>query len=280
MQHSFPQTDLAAIVLLPAELRALAILAALRFASAGDLRGAGVGPEVVAALVDRGAAFSFSLQRRMTDAETTTVLALTRRGARELAREASLDPESVPSSTVKACSRSALFMDHSVALSGLALRLAAALSDADAPARLMSWEQRPKRLAALAPVVATDAAPDGQPIVPDGLAVIEGPRGREAMLVEIDRGTERPGYLGAKGVGYLRFWLDGGPERRLGTKAFRILTVAPDANRTERLMQSFREETGGAGAGLFWFASEDALAASGYLAPVCSTLRSDGLSLW
>jgi len=280
MQHAFPQTDLAAIVLLPVELRTLAVLAALRFASADDLRAAGVGSDVVATLVDRGVAFAFSLQRRMTDAETTTVLALTRRGARELAREAALEPETVPSSTQKSCSRSAMFMDHSVALSGFALRLALALSDADAPARLLSWEQRPERLAAVAPVAATDSSPAGQPIVPDGLAVIEGPRGPETMLVEIDRGTERPGYLGGKGAGYLRFWLDRGPERCFGTKALRILTVAPDANRTERLMDSFREETRGAGAGLFWFTSEDALAASGYLAPVCSTLRRDVLSLW
>jgi hypothetical protein len=280
MSRHFPQTDLASLVILPEKLRALAVLAALRFVTAGDLRGAGVTSETITALVDSELAFSFSLQRRMTDPEPTPVLALTRLGAREVAREASVDPETVASSTLKSCRRSAIFMDHSIALSGFAVRLAVELSDPGAAARLLSWEQRPDCLAKSAPVAAIDASGTGQPLIADGLALVDGPRGREALLVEIDRGTERPGYLGAKAIGYLRFWRDGGPERRLGAKGLRILVIAPDARRVERLMRAFREETGGTGAGLFWFASEGALTDSVSSAPVWSTLRRDGMPLW
>jgi hypothetical protein len=172
-----------------------------------------------------------------------------------------------------------MFLDHSLAISAFALALARDLAAAPMAA-LLSWEADPDRLADSVHLMEGAGYLDRQPLVADGLAVVRGPRGPEGLLVEIDRGTERPSYLGQKYRGYLAWWKSGAHERRFNLKAIRILTVAPDAKRSERLREACREATAAAGGGLFWFASEDAILKDGPLAPVWSTLRTERIPLW
>jgi hypothetical protein len=279
MSTCFPKTDLAALVALPESLRVIALPAALRFVSVPDLRGAGVPDEAIRTAVRRGYLFRFTLQRRLTDAEATDVLAAGRKGAVELARAVGADAATVPSSNRKGCTRSAMFLDHSIAISAFALALARDMAGAPM-ASLLSWETDPDRLADSVHLMDGAGYLDRQPLVADGLAVVRGPRGPEGLLIEIDRGTERPSYLGRKYRGYLAWWKSGAPERRFNLKAIRILTVAADAKRSERLREACRETTDAAGAGLFWFASEDAVLKDGPLAPIWSTLRAEQIPLW
>lgn len=279
MINAFPKTDLAKLLALPAKLGTLALLAALRFVAKGDLAAAGLDAGDVAAAIGSGLVRRFLLQRRLTAAEPTEVFALGRGGARELAREIEVEPASVPYSTKSSCERSAMFLDHLLARNAFALRLGRALT-AGAPARLLSWEHDPERLADAAHVLRAPGVLERQPLVADGLAVVGGPRGPEGLLIEIDRGTERPSYLGRKYHGYAEWWRAGGPRRRFGVPVIRLLTVAPDTHRTERLRDACREHTGGQVGGLFWFAAEEALLREGMLAPVWSTLRADRLPLW
>jgi hypothetical protein len=280
MSTSFPKSDLAALASLPSPLRALALLSALRFVEEGDLRETGVTDADLQMIVRRRLAFRFPLQRKLTDAETTDVFAVSRRGAIELARALSLDASTVPSSTQKSCTRTPMFLDHTLGVSTFALALARGLTSLGAPGALLSWESDAERLADAVHVMTEKGFIDRQPLVADGLAVVLGPRGPEGLLVEVDRNSERPSYLGRKFRGYLEWWQKGGHERRFDVKAIRLLTVAPDAKRAERLREACREAMGGKQSGLFAFAAEDSLVKDGILAPVWSTLRSENVSLW
>ena len=280
MSTSFPKSDLAGLVGSLPPLRALALLAALRFVEESDLRESGVADADLQGFVRRRLVFRFPLQRKLTDPETTDVFAMSRRGAVELARATGVDARTVPSSTQKSCTRTPMFLDHTLGISTFALALARGLTLPGAPAAFLSWESDAERLADAVHVMTEKGYVDRQPLVADGLAIVRGARGPEGLLVEIDRGTERPGYLGRKYRGYLEWWQKGGHERRFDVKAIRLLTVAPDAKRAERLREACREAMGGKQSGLFWFAAEDALVKDGILAPVWSTLKSENVPLW
>jgi hypothetical protein len=279
MTPTFSKTDLARLVALPRGARVLAVLGALRFVAATDLRLIDVAAEETDALVESDLVFRLRLQRRLTEKDATDVLALRRQGALELARVLDVEPGSVPYSTKTTCERSAMFLDHQLALARFALLLARDLHEG-APAKLLSWEQEPDRLADAVHLLHDPKHLGRQPLVADGLAVVHGPHGPEGLLVEIDRGTERSGYMARKYAGYLAWWKEGGPERKFSVKALRLRTVAPDAKRRDRLREACREATEKRGSGLFWFAAEDDLVREGILAAIWSTLRGEKIKPW
>lgn len=279
MTHAFPKTDLARLLGLPAPVRVLALLAALRFVAADDLALAGVEPHEANDLLADKLVFRLAMKRRLTDEHATHVLALRRDGAKELAQVMEVEPASVPYSTRTTCDRSAMFLDHQLALSRFALLLARDLQGVP-PAALLSWETDAERLADAVHLMRGPGHLGRQPLVADALAAVGTPRGVEGLLVEVDRGTERPGYMARKYAGYLAWWKEGGPERKFSVKAMRLLTIAPNATRTERLREACAEATEKRAAGLFWFAAEEDLVREGLLASVWSTTRGDGLALW
>lgn len=280
MTPTFPRTDLARLLGLPAPVRVFALLAALRFVAADDLALAGADPaEANDALADK-LVFRLAMKRRLTDETATNVLALRRDGAKELARAMDVEPTSVPYSTKTTCKRSAMFLDHELAVSRFALLLARSLRRGVAPASLLSFETDADRLADAVHVTHDAKHLGRQPLVADALAVVGTPRGVEGLLIEIDRGTERPGYMARKYAGYLAWWKEGGPERKFSVKAMRLLTIAPGAIRTERLREACAEATEKRAAGLFWFAAENDLARERLLAPVWSTPRKENVRLW
>jgi protein involved in plasmid replication-relaxation len=277
--QTFPRADLARLVALASRLRLLALLSALRFIAVVDLERVGIDQEEIDAARATGALLSFQFHRRLTDPVPTEVLALSHVGALHLARDLGFDPDTVSYSTPSRSRRSSMFLDHTLARNAFALLLAAALAS-QSPAELLSFEHEAERLADAVLMLERPGFLERRPLVADALAVLQGPRGTEGLLVEIDRGTERPSYLGHKYAGYLQWWRSGGPERRFGLAALRLLTVAPDEKRTRQLHQVCREETRGRASGLFWFASEDALKKEGILSPVWSTARQENVRLW
>ena len=279
--QSFPKTDLGRLVGLNIRQRVLAVLAALRFVAMTDMVRGDADASEVDRLVTDGLVLRFLLQRRLTEDRSTAVLSLTRQGSLQLAQAMDVDASTIPYSTRSTCKRSTMFLDHWLACSRFALMLARSIH-VDAPARmkLLSWEREPERLADAVHLLDGSGRLGRQPLVADGLAVVRGERGVEGLLVEIDRGTERPAYMAMKYAGYLEWWRQGGPERRFNLVALRLLTVAPDARRRERLRAGCAEATQGHASGLFWFASEDELLSAGLLAPVWHTTRVQDQKLW
>ncbi|KKR49272.1 MAG: hypothetical protein UT86_C0001G0244 [Candidatus Magasanikbacteria bacterium GW2011_GWC2_40_17] len=287
MTPAFPKTDLAHLFALPDAYAALAFLAVLRFVTFDDLARVGLDQGEIASLADEDLVFSLKLQRRLTDEGHVDVLALKRAGAQMLASVLGVDAASIPYSTRSTCKRSAMFLDHGLALSRFALYLASALwrgreerSGQRPPLKLLSFETDAERLADSVHVLSKPNGLVRQPLVADALAVVESSRGPEGLLIEIDRGTESPSYLGRKYAGYHEWWQKGGPKRRFDVSTLRLLTVAPNKKRTRVLRETCREVTGGRAGGLFWFSSEDDIVAEGALSSVWSNVRSEHLSLW
>ena len=279
MHNSFPKTDLAALLSLPPRPRLLALLAACRFLTAGDLVRAGIETADIEAADAAGCLLRLQFQRRITDHERTEVLALSRAGSRELARMMEVDLPSVPYSSRSNSARSAFFLDHTLGRNTFALSLAMA-GQRVGGAPLLSWEHDRDRLSDSVSLMTSEGEFRRQPLEADGLAVCTGPRGAEGLLVEIDRGTEPPSYLGRKYAGYLEWWRQGGHLRRFDVKTIRILTVAPDERRLSRLRQACLAATGGKAGGLFWFVAEEAIVKHGIAAANWSTAKVEHLPLW
>jgi hypothetical protein len=185
----------------------------------------------------------------------------------------------VPHSTRSNSARSAFFLDHTLGRNGFALSLAVAAQEASGTA-LLSWEHDRDRLSDSVSIILPTGEFHRIPLEADGLAICRGPRGVEGILVEIDRGTEPPSYLGRKYAGYLEWWRQGRHVKRFDVKAVRILTVAPDERRAARLRKACQAATDGKAGGLFWFASEDAIVKEGIAAPIWSTAKVEHLPLW
>jgi len=226
-----------------------------------------------------GCLLHLEFQRRVTDRERTEVLALSRAGAKELARTMEVDLPSVPYSTRSNSARSAFFLDHTLSRNGFALSLAMS-GQRVGGAPLYSWEHDRDRLSDSVSLMTPEGEFRRQPLEADGLAICRGPHGIEGLLVEIDRGTEPPSYLGRKYGGYLEWWRQGRHLKRFDVKTIRILTVAPDHRRTARLRQACQAATAGKAGGLFWFGSEDAIAKEGIASPIWSTAKVEHLPLW
>jgi hypothetical protein len=280
MTNSFPKTDLVRLLVLPAPVRLLALLAAFRFLAVPDLARVGIDNGEVEAAEAIHTILRFQLQRRMTESVPTQVLALSRAGACELARAMDVDLATVPHSTRSNSSRSVMFLDHTLARNAFALSLAGMKMEADASPVLLSWEHDRDRLADSVSMVADKGELRRQPLEADGFAVCRGPRDTEGLLVEIDRSTEPVGYLGRKYAGYLEWWRTDGHMRRFDVNTVRILTVAPDEKRTARLRDACLESTQGKAGGLFWFGAECALSKHGIMAPIWSTAKVERLPLW
>jgi len=279
MNNSFPKTDLARLLSLPPRTRLLAILAACRFLTASDITRAGIEPADREAADVAGCILHLEFQRRVTDKERTEVLALTRAGALELARAMEVDPASVPYSTRSNSARSAFFLDHTLGRNSFALSLAMS-GQRVGGAPVYSWEHDRDRLSDSVSLMTPAGEFRRIPLEADGLAICCGPRGIEGLLVEIDRGTEPPSYLGKKYAGYLEWWRQGRHVKRFDVKPIRILTVAPDERRTARLRQACLAATSGKAGGLFWFVSDGAIDKQGITSNIWSTAKVEHLPLW
>ncbi len=151
---------------------------------------------------------------------------------------------------------SAFSLAHELILNEFALVLER-LDDARS-LTLLSWITARERLADV-----SHLAEKGRvlrvPLVADGLAVVERNGAKLGILVEIDMGTVSANTMRRKYQGYHAWWQDGGPVRRFGVAATRVLTIAPGPRRLARLRSVAIEGLDGRGSGLLWFLSHDAL---------------------
>lgn len=92
------------------------------------------------------------------------------------------------------------------------------------------------------------------PLVADALAVVEVEGRVSALLVELDRGTVSLKRMRLKLAGYHNWWKCGGPERRFGLTALRVLILCPNAARMRALHTAAIEGADARGSRFVWLA--------------------------
>ena len=181
--------------------------------------------------------------------ERVPAYALTRHGVGELSRTSD-----VPKPRVVNARKSLYMLAHELARNDFGVVLHAL--DRSGSIRLLRWETSRARIAASVQLVER-GRPSRVPLVADALAVVANGHSRsDAFLVEVDRGTVGIARMRAKYAGYLQWWRDRGPERRFGLRSLRVVTLAPNTPRLERLREAAIQASGGRGSGLLWFGEQ------------------------
>lgn len=254
---------------------ALAVLARHRFATARQL-GARLSIDaaeiaaVCATLVTEGALRELRQTTLVTRDGAAPTYALTPAGLSLVA----VDPAALRPRATQTL-RSAFSLAHELMVNELALALERL--DARGALRLLSWTTVRERIASV-----TSLAERGRavrvPLVADALAVVEVHGERHGLLVEVDMGTVSATTMRRKYAGYHAWWEEGGPVRRFGLPALRVVTVAPAPRRLARLRSLAIDAIDGRGSGLHWFIAHDAIdvAAPERLLDACATLGKAG----
>jgi len=250
----------------PRELRALAenVLTAIsrcRFVSVGSLMAFG-GPQGLtievldmwcrAGLVHRG-----SVQPDPLRVDKVEYMALTSSGARALYAATGRRVEGITAARLKRSSQKRM---HDVLVGEVALAVIAL--GKDSLVDLVGVETDDRKLAHAVHIAEVGQEPDRIVLQPDALIVTHGPLGKEALLVEVDRGTTAPKRMGTRYKGYLAWQRELGPARDFGIKALRILTLVPSEARLEKLHAAALDANGGKRSGFLLFALQDDLSVS------------------
>ncbi len=152
--------------------------------------------------------------------------------------------------------RSAFSLAHELLVNECALVLEAL--DARGNLRLLSWQTARERIADVTFLVEKGRALR-VPLVADALAVVEVGGAHHGLLLEIDMGTVSARTMRRKYLGYHAWWAEGGPARRFGLSATRVVTIAPRTRRLARLRSLAVDAIDGRGSGLLWFLPHDAV---------------------
>ncbi len=152
--------------------------------------------------------------------------------------------------------RSAFSLAHELVVNEGALALEAL--HARGTITLLSWQTARERIGDVA-FLAEKGGILRVPLVADALAVLEVGGQRYGLLIEIDMGTVSTTTMRRKYQGYVHWWAEGGPARRFGLSATRVLTIAPRGRRLARLRTLAVETLDGRGSGLLWFAPHEFL---------------------
>lgn len=95
-------------------------------------------------------------------------------------------------------------------------------------------------------------------------------------------GTVSATTMRRKYAAYHAWWSEGGPVRRFGLAATRVMTLAPAPRRLARLRSLAIDAVDGRGSGLLWFLAHDAVdvASEERLLDACATIgRTDDEAL-
>lgn len=185
---------------------------------------------------------------------------------------AGIDPEHARPRVTRTLT-STVSLAHELVVNETALVLE--LLDARGALRLLHWETRRERLADVS-FVAERGRAIRVPLVADALAVVEIHGRRHGFVIEVDMGTVGAATMRRKYAGYVSWWSDGGPTRRYGLPATRVVTIAPAPRRLERLHTLALDATSGRGTGLLWFLPQsavDVMAPERFLDPVARVAK-------
>ncbi|MBI5511437.1 MAG: replication-relaxation family protein [Deltaproteobacteria bacterium] len=152
--------------------------------------------------------------------------------------------------------RSAFSLAHELLVNEFGLALEAL--DARGDLRLLSWQTAREKIGDVVHLAEKGHAVR-VPLVADALAIVEHHGRRMGLLLETDMGTVSTKTMRLKYAGYHAWWADGGPVRRFGLAATRVITVAPRPQRLMRLRDLAIGAVDKRGSGLLWFLPHDAV---------------------
>jgi hypothetical protein len=175
-------------------------------------------------------------------------LALTTEGARTIEAATGRAATGMTPARLK---RSSQKRAHDLFVGELALAVIALAKDGRVD--LVGVETDDRKLANAIYLASPGKAPERIVLQPDALVVTNGPRGKEALLVEVDRGSIAPGKMQDRYRGYLAWHRSDGPQRHYGIKALRVLTLVPTMARLERLHRAALEANGDKRSGFLAF---------------------------
>ncbi len=234
-------------------LRALAIC---RFVPKASLHAAfgprGLRLDIIDAWVKAGVLHEQLLRLDALHHEEARVVALTRLGARALESATGMHVESMSLARLRAGSQKRAH-DTFVGETALAMMVLADTGDLE----LVGIETDDRKLAMSVLLAEPGRAPEHVSLRPDALVVIEGSRGRTALLIEVDRGTVSLDAMERRYRGYIAWHDEQGPMRDLGTRAVRIITIASSNAREDALHARALTANNGKRSGLMLFARQD-----------------------
>jgi hypothetical protein len=182
----------------------------------------------------------------------TPYVALTTRGAHELGGTTLGTVTGISGARLK---RSSQKRAHDVAVGDLALTLLALARDGRID--LAGLEADDAKFATSVVLAEPGDAPRHVALQADLYAVVRGADGPVGVLWEVDRGTVSVERMALKYRGYLAWRRTGGPERDFGLRALRVVTIAPEARRLDRLLVAAADANDGHRSGFLLFVSQD-----------------------
>ncbi len=240
------------------ERHAIAALHALdlaRFAPEQDLLAAfapeGLAQPIVETWAATGIVHRGGVVTDAVKATETTYLALTTSGARSLSLVSGKPASGIRPASLR---RSPPTRAHEVAKGAVVLAFLAL--EREGRISLAGIQADDKKLATSV-VVRGPKGAERIGLQPDLLVVVRRERGNVAVLVEVDRGSVAVRRMTAKYAAYGAWKASGGPERDLGLRAVRIVTVVPTERRLARLHDAALGAMHGRRSGLFLFALQD-----------------------
>lgn len=263
----------------PPELRQLAeaVLTAVarsRFVSVSSVMAFG-GPsgltlEMLDAWCRSGLLHRSSVRMDPVRAEEIEYVALTTTGTRALYGATGMRFEGISAARLR---RSSQKRAHDVWTGEVAL--AAIALAREGLIELVGVETDDRKLVSVVHLAELGSEPERTVLQPDAMIITEGPIGKEALLVEVDRGTTAPKRMGVRYRGYLGWQREGGPFKSFGIKALRVVTLVPNEARLEHLHRAAVEATNSERSRFLLFALQDVATvctAEQLLAPVARTL--------
>jgi hypothetical protein len=269
-------------LLAPPDLRPLAervfrALAVVRFASVPSLLAfagpLGLRQEHIDVWIAAGLLHAGVVRPEPLSDREVAFVALAPRGARELSAIGLSNVEGVPPARMR---RSAQTRAHDLGVGDVALALLALSRDGHIDLAGVGCD--PKKFPTSA-VIEERGRARRVPLEGDLYAIVRRDAGPAGLLVEVDRGTVSVERMARKYAGYLAWRRAGGPERDFGLKAIRVVTVAPDARRLERLRHAALAANDGNRSGFLLFALADDVTpahADRLLEPVAHAVGSAG----
>jgi hypothetical protein len=266
----------------PPELQGIAIevlsaIARCRFVSTGSLMALGGPNGLTLGMVDAWCRVGLLSRGRVCpdplQPKEIEYVALTTVGARALHSATGVKIEGIAAARLRRTSQKRA---HDVFVGEVAL---AALALArDELIELVGVETDDRKLVSLVHIANVGQEPQRIVLQPDAMLVTEGPAGKEALLVEVDRGTTASKRMGVRYRGYLQWQREGGPFKVFGIKALRVLTLAPSEARLQQLHGAAFDANDKQRSGLLLFGLQDSASvctAERLLDPVWRQLGSD-----
>jgi hypothetical protein len=184
--------------------------------------------------------------------EEVAYVALTAVGARALHAATGVRIEGISPARLK---RSSQKRSHDVFVGETTLAVLALARDGKID--LVGVEANDRKLVSVVHVTEFGREPERIVLQPDALVVTNGPIGREALLIETDRGTTAPKRMGVRYRGYLHWQREGGPFKTFGIKALRVVTLVPSEARLEHLHRAALDANASERSGFLVFALQD-----------------------